>query len=130
VGYCGLGRLAGLPLSEWVQQFAAHTREFDDTTALATQMKEAIQRDFDRDYPENTNVDQAGLIVHLGGFRYEDGIAIPAMYYISNVRGFDDCGRYSKATRRFNEPRDGLRTKVVNTGAGEFRQWLERFYRE
>jgi hypothetical protein len=130
VGYCGLGQLAGLPLSEWMRQFAAQTRDFDDLTTLAAQMKEAIQRDFDRDYPDNTNVDQAGLIVHLGGFRYEDSIAIPSMYYISNVRSSDKCGRYGQAVRRFNEPSDELRTRVINIGAAEFRQWLQRFYRE
>jgi hypothetical protein len=113
-----------------MRQFAALTRDFDDITALATQMKEAIQRDFDRDYPENANPSQAGLIVHLGGFRYEDGIAIPAMYYISNVPGYCDCGRYSKATRRFNEPSDEFRDNYVSTDAGECRQRLERLYRE
>jgi len=130
VGYCGLGQLACLPLAEWMRQFAAKTRDFDDLTELASQMRDAIQHDFDRDYPKDVSIDQAGLIVHLGGFRYENGIAVPAMYYISNVPGFDECGRYSNPTRQFSEPSDELRTKVVNVGSEQFRQWVEDFYSE
>jgi hypothetical protein len=130
VGYCGLGRLAGLSMEEWMRQFAAQTRDFDDLGALAMQMQEMIQRDFNRDHPEGVNINHARLIVHLGGFIFEDGVAVPAMYYISNVRSSDDRGRYGKAVRDFNSPSDQLHTHVVNEGARNFRSWLEQYYRQ
>lgn len=130
VGYCGLGHLAGLTVEEWMRQFAAQTRDFDDLATVATQMRELIQRDFDRDYPEGANIDRAGLIVHLGGFRYEDGIAVPAMYLVSNVPGFDESGKYGKPRRQFHGPSDELHTKISNVGVKNFRSWLEQHYRE
>jgi len=128
VGYCGLAVLSGLPLQEWLRQFAAKTREFDDLSALAHDLKAEIQRDFDRDFPERQDVVDAGLIVHLGGFRQQGGVAVPAMYYISNVSGLIPNGRYGPAQRTFSGPSDELSAKVDPVGAERFRSWLADFY--
>jgi hypothetical protein len=128
VGYCGLGELAGLPMREWMQQFAAKTRDFDDLDKVATQMREEIQRDFNKDHPQGTNVEDAGLIIHLGGFKYESNVAVPAMYLISNV-GIGLHGKYTEAIRDFSVS-DELQTRVASVGAQGFRQWLEKFDEE
>jgi len=129
VGYCGIGQLVGLSMEEWLRQFAAKTRDFDDLDKIANQMRDEIQRDFDQDYPDGIDIDSTGLIVHLGGFRYESDIAVPSMYLISNVPGMDLLGRYEKAVRNF-QVSDELRTRVVNEGARGFRLWLEKYYQE
>lgn len=128
VGHCGLGRLAGLSLEEWMRQFAAKTRDFTDLEHLATQMREEIQRDFDRDFPPGRDVEKAGLIIHLGGFRQQEGIWVPAMFYLSNVPGLTPDGGYTPAVRTFSPPRDDLRQFVDPVGPQDFRTWLETFY--
>jgi len=134
VGYCGLGRLAGLTMEEWMRQFAAQTRDFDDLAIIATQMRELIQRDFDQDYPEGVNIDNAGLIVHFGGFRYENGTPVPAMYLISNVPGFDEGGKYKRAVRNFRGPSDEVhKTWAVEGGVkhpSDYKPLVEQIYRD
>jgi len=133
VGYCGLGQLAGLGIDEWMRQFAAYTRDFNDLASLAAQMKELVQQDFDQDHPEGTNVGDCGLIVHLGGFRYEDDIAVPAMYYFSNVPSFDKRGEYFEAVRHFTEPEDHLEMIASEHGVknpADYRPWLEQMYQD
>jgi hypothetical protein len=34
VGYCGCGSLAGIPIEEWMRQFAAQTRGFENLAQL------------------------------------------------------------------------------------------------
>ena len=116
VGYCGLGELRGLRMEEWFRQFVAHTRDFDDLGSVALQMRQMIQQDFDQDYPPNAPVEDARLIIHIGGFSVENGIHVPVMYYMSNVPGMDRHAKYAKAIREFSEPSDHLRrdaTKLI-----------------
>lgn len=131
VGYCGLGQLAGLSMEEWMRQFAAQTREFDDLSAVAKQMRDLIQHDFDRDYPEGSDIDKAHLIVHLGGFRYQEGIAVPSMYLITNVHGMDeDTGQYDKPDRHFSKPNDELLRQATRAGIkhpSAYRPWLAQW---
>jgi len=127
-GYCGLGNLAGLSLAEWLRQFAAKTRDFTDLEHLAIQMREEIQRDFEHDFPPDRDVAEAGLIVHLGGFRQHEGTWVPAMFYFSNVPGLTQDGGYTPAIRTFSSPRDDLRKFVDRAGAPDFRTWLGKFY--
>jgi len=56
VGFVGLGSLAGLPLDEWMRGFIASTRDFKDINRLAKKLKDTIQKDFGKDYPEGTDV--------------------------------------------------------------------------
>jgi hypothetical protein len=131
VGYCGLAELASLRMDEWMRQFVAQTRELDDLAQLAKQMHRLIQRDFDRDYPEGANVEECALIVHLGGFQYEDGVAFPAMYYISNVPGYDQRGKYYPAVREFTEPEDHLHREAAKSGVrspSDYKPWLEQIH--
>jgi hypothetical protein len=129
VGFAGLGQLAGLPMWEWMRQFAAQTRDFEDLTVLARDLREAIQRDFGQDHSDTVDTELPGLIVHLGGFKRQSGVVVPAMYYIANVRGFDECGKYESARRNFNEPSDELAPALARVGVDEFRGWLEQKYR-
>jgi hypothetical protein len=132
VGYCGLGHLGDLTLEEWMRQFAAKTRDFEDLTSLAVQMRQEIQRDFDRDYPEGTDISKEGLIVHLGGFRYESGIAVPAMYLISNTGLDRENAGYHDAERRFGGPSDELPKLAAQgdiKGLSDYKPWLEKIYR-
>ncbi len=131
VGYCGLGYLADLTMEEWMRQFVAQTRDFDNLTTVATQLQELIQRDFDKDYPEEANIDGAGLIVHLGGFRYENGTPVPAMYLISNIPGFDQRGNYRNAVRNFVEPSDEMQKFAIKSdlkSPSDYKPWLEGIY--
>lgn len=128
-GFCGLGELAGLTMAEWMRQFAAATRGFDDLACVAHQMRDALQCDFDRDYPEGTDIRQAGLIVHFGGFRRQEAADVPAMYYIRNVPGLDlATGIYDDAVREFFLS-DELQRQAEQGGvrtASQYRTWLER----
>lgn len=104
VGFVGLGQLAGLRLEEWMRQFVARTREFEDLEWLAGELCGLIQEDFDYDYPLDSDIADAGLdaglIVHLGGFRDVEGTKVPAMYLITNLR-HDDKGGYHHPVREF-----------------------------
>lgn len=134
VGFCGLGCLAGLSMDEWMRQFAAETRDFDDLATLAKQLRDRIQYDFDNTYPEGIDIRELGLIVHLGGFRYENGIAAPAMFYISNVPGFDkETGEYDTAVRHFSEPEDHFHRNMVAlriTNPSDYKPYLEKLYQQ
>lgn len=130
VGYCGLAQLAGIPLSEWIRQFVAQERDFDDLDSLESRLRNSIQRDFDGDYPGDVPPNGAGLIVQLGGFRYENGVPVPANYVISNVPKYDSCGEYAPPIKKLGGPDDRVR-KIMEgrrIGAAEFREWLVKFY--
>jgi len=126
VGYRGMAQLAGLSMDEWMRQFAACTRDFDDLPTLAMQMRDAVQRDFDEDYPQGADLNDAGVIVHLGGSTYEQGIATPSMYYIHNV-STDPMGGYQKPYRQF-EVSDELHSRVASVGARGYRACLGQLY--
>lgn len=133
VGFCGLGELASLSVDEWMRQFAGETRDFDDIATLAKQLRDRIQHDFDNTYPEETDIRKLGLIVHLGGFRYKKGIAAPAMFYISNVSGYDKNGRYYNAVRHFDEPKDHFQRDMLKGGITDpsgYRPRLEELYQD
>ena len=130
VGFCGdLGRLDDCRMDEWMVKFSKDTLDCPDLETLARLMRMRIQEAFDRGHPEGEDVSRSRLIVHLGGFMYEDGIAVPAMYYISNVPGFDPgSGKYYKAKREFSQPEDHIRRDAGRSGvrnALEYRKWLK-----
>jgi len=105
VGFVGLGVLAGLEMDEWMRLFISKTRDFDDLDELARELRNEIQRDFDKEYSGPSDVSKEGLIIHLGGFVHQSHIKIPAMYLISNVSGLDKTvsgGGYKKAVRKFS----------------------------
>ncbi len=102
VGYVGLGQLAGYELDEWMRVFIAGSRDFQDIHALAQQLRDCIQADFDRDYPPGTNVSRRVLVIHLGGFADCDGARVPVIYHIRNHESIDEkTGAYSPGQRVF-----------------------------
>jgi len=106
VGYVGLGQLAGLRIDEWMRQFIARTRDFGSIDALAQDLRELLQEDFDGDYPSGVDVGRAGAIVQLAGFKRHEGITVPVSYVISNIPGLEpgvlfSRGVYPGAERHF-----------------------------
>lgn len=53
VGYCGLAELAGLNMAEWLRQYIASNRMFNDIDELAEDLRNKIQEDFDADFPKD-----------------------------------------------------------------------------
>ena len=107
IGFVGLGMLAGLPLYEWMRVFIASTRNFKDIAKLAYKLKDAIQQDFQIDYPDGTDISDCQLIIHLGGFIKKQGVHVPVMFHIWNHAGIDTkTGRYPPGERRFNISED------------------------
>lgn len=103
VGFVGLGRLVGLGLDEWMRIFIAGNRDFEDIDYLAENLRCRIQEDFDQDYSMEPDVTDAYLVIHLGGFRRKDNIAVPVMYHIFNHGPIDDkTGKYPPAQRTFD----------------------------
>jgi hypothetical protein len=130
VGYVGLGTLAGNSMDEWMRRFIAETADFDDLRSVAHQMRDRVEEDFQRDYPEGTDVSKYGLIIHLGGFTYDTDKPVPAMYHFSNT-GLDPNSGYKPATSNFKQPRDSIRgmgRKAGVTDASDYRPWLEQMY--
>lgn len=101
VGFIGLGELAGLRIDEWMRQFIAQTRDYGDIDLLAQELCDLIQEDFNYDHPSGTDIRHAGLIVHLGGFKYYDAVLVPVMHLVTNVPGLKERGGYPDATRDF-----------------------------
>ncbi|MGB2809447.1 MAG: hypothetical protein WBC22_17025 [Sedimentisphaerales bacterium] len=102
VGFVGLGILVGLKLDEWMRIFIAGNRDFDSLDTIAEHMQQAIQEDFNREYPEDTDLSNAHLIVHLGGFTRRENVAVPVMYHIWNHGDIDPrTGEYPGAQRTF-----------------------------
>ena len=115
VGFVGLGSLGGLPLDEWMRIFIASTRDFKDINKLATRLKYTLQKDFQRDYPEGTNISDLQLVIHLGGFTMREGVYVPVMYHIWNHGGIDTkTGKYPPGERVF---------RVSEDIKGNFMQW-------
>jgi hypothetical protein len=85
VGVIGLGQLAGLHTDEWMRQFVAKTRDFDDIDELAQDLLGMLQSDFQFDYASAEDVSRKGMIVHLGGFADREGVPVPVMYLITNI---------------------------------------------
>lgn len=101
VGFIGLGSLAGLSMDEWIRQFIVSTRDYDGIDSLARQLRDSIQKDWDYDHPSSKDISLAGLIVHLGGFRSDQNVVVPAMYLITNVPGLKERGGYPDPTTDF-----------------------------
>ena len=107
VGFVGLGELAGLPLYEWMRVFIASTRDFKDIARLAKKLKNAVQKDFQKDHPDGTDVSESQLIIHLGGFTKKQGVHVPVMYHIWNHGGIDaNTGSYPLGERQFRISED------------------------
>jgi len=104
VGWCGLGSLGGLPTDDWLRVFIAQHRDFDDLDQLAANLVRAIQVDFDREYATDPPPADAGLIIHLGGFKAVGEQVVPAMYHIYNVDM--EGGTYGPAARLFVQSED------------------------
>jgi len=102
VGFVGLGTLVGLELDEWMRIFIAGNRDFEDFDTLAENMLRNIQEDFNREYTEDTDLSNAHLVVHLGGFKRRENVAVPVMYHIWNHGDIDPrTGEYPGAQRTF-----------------------------
>jgi len=108
VGFVGLGRLAGnLTMDEWMRIFIAETRELNDIDRIADRLRDRIQEDFNRDYPESTDIRRNHLIIHLGGFAVRAHIETPVMYHIWNHGDLDpQAGGYPDADRNFRKSED------------------------
>lgn len=133
VGYCGLGQLRGLFIDEWMRQFISSTREFKDIELLANQLRDLIQTDFNRDYPEGTDIKDEGLIVHLGGFKKINSFIIPVMYHIHNISGLSKDGAYLPAIRNFSIPSDELRKQADSAGVlnpDNYKSWIASVYQK
>ncbi len=106
VGYVGLGQLAGLEIDEWMRQFVAGTRDFESIDALAQDLRQLLQQDFDGDYPSGVDVGHAGAIVQLAGFKRHEGVMVPVSYVITNIPALEprvlfSRGVYPPAERHF-----------------------------
>ncbi len=128
VGYCGLAELVGIPMDEWLRQFVAQTRNFTSLESLAMQLQQQIQHDSSQDYPPGENCKDAGLIIHLGGFRTINGVSVPAMYLISNIPCDQTTGKYGDATRTFNQPTDQMAN--WQNPPSSCRQQIEEIYKK
>jgi hypothetical protein len=115
VGFVGLGYLANLKLDEWMRIFIAGKQNFDDFDSLADKLLQAIQEDFNKDYPADQDVSDAHLIVHLGGFTIKRNIPVPVMYHIWNHGDIDPkTGEYPDAERIF---------KLSEDVEADFKKW-------
>lgn len=107
VGFVGLGVLAGLTLDEWMRVFIANTRNFNDINLLAQELKNQIQNDFEKDFPSGSDLSNAQLVVHLGGFAIKDGVHVPVMYHIWNHGSIDPkTGAYPPGKKVFQISED------------------------
>lgn len=107
VGFVGLGRLAGnLTMDEWMRIFIAETRELDDIDKIAHRLRDRIQEDFDKDYPQSTGIQNNHLVIHLGGFAVRADIQTPVMYHIWNHGDIDPRTGYPPAERSFRISED------------------------
>jgi hypothetical protein len=108
VGFVGLGRLAGnLTMDEWMRIFIAETRQVNDIDIIADRLRNRIQEDFNKDYPESTDIRRNHLIIHLGGFAMRARIETPVMYHIWNHGDIDPlAGGYPDADRNFRKSED------------------------
>ena len=105
IGYCGLAELVGLNMAEWIRQFIAINRNFSDIDKLAEGLRNKIQEDFDADFPNNKEINDKLLIIHLGGYKKVEGHIVPVMYHIRNSAGLNNTnkqGGYVGAKRNFD----------------------------
>lgn len=117
VGYTGIAKLAGKEMKQWIQDFIALNADFNDPDELAISMKNQIQADFENDYPFDTSVEKARLIIHLGAFRKENNFSVPALYHIRNVPGYDKDGNYNQAEHVFKlNEKDDVRVYFERSG--------------
>jgi hypothetical protein len=82
---------------------------------MARNLCDAIQMDFDDDFPEDDDLSESHLVIQLGGFTRKQGADVPVMYHIWNHGVIDSkTGNYPPAKRTFDISED------VEAG---FRQW-------
>lgn len=60
----------------------------------------------------------------------QGGVALPVLYYTANVRGFDECGEYETAQRRFDDPSYELMRMFTDVSAGELQDRLADLYQQ
>lgn len=101
IGFCGLGDLAGLSVDEWLRIFIAETRDYDNIDDIAIRLRDRIQEDFDKDFPNDNIPLSSGLIIHLGGFKNINTCSVPVMYYLRNIPGLDQEKGYQDPQREF-----------------------------
>jgi hypothetical protein len=101
VGFVGLGTLAGLNLDEWMRIFIAGNLDFEDFDSLAESLRRKIQQDFSEEYTTDTDVSDAHLVVHLGGFTRKENVPVPVMYHIWNHGDINPRTGYPNAQRKF-----------------------------
>ncbi|HUW49018.1 MAG TPA: hypothetical protein VMW36_09790, partial [Patescibacteria group bacterium] len=108
VGFVGLGTLADYTLDEWFRVFIAETRNFADVSALATMLRDKIEKDFQQDYEHDEDLSEFNLVIHLGGFTIKGGFAVPVMYHIWNHYDSIDpkTGEYPPAGKTFQISED------------------------
>jgi len=107
VGFVGLGTLADYTLDEWMRIFIAGTRDFVDIYALAYQLKDHIQNDFEKDFSPDADLTNAQLVIHLGGFAKKNDLFVPVMFHIWNHGDINpQTGEYPPGERSFQISED------------------------
>jgi hypothetical protein len=103
VGYVGLANLAGYNIDEWFRIFIAGTRDFEDISSLAEELRDQIQKDFSEDF-SSCEVSDKQLIIHLGGFMKKEDVFVPVLFHIWNYSGIVNpkTGEYPPGERIFN----------------------------
>lgn len=123
VGYVGWDSLGNEPVHDWLSDFIGSHFTFNSLEALANQLRDAVQDQWDADH--HVVEDGDILVIELAGFEVRDGQMLPQIWHIANTHGLDEAtGTYANVDNDFGVS-DEFRSHFQNIAVANVRNQIE-----